>query len=142
MYWLINSSDNSVNNWSETQFSDDYIERSHPVNETLIQVEAPVPTDIPEGTIYHDLFWNPDTSTLYADPGLIALTTKEVNEYFTRQVELNQALTSADNEDKYNQVVAAIKSLYPNDNRIDEIIADSEISTAEMQEIQNMLNEE
>jgi hypothetical protein len=135
MHFLINDSDKSVNYFSEEPIPE-FMNHS---GTTLIEASI---DHLPPETDLTTCFYDSENNTIILDPkGIrIPMTAQELQEFIDQQQLLQQAITSAET-DKFNKLVAALATLFPDNAAIQEILSDNTVSADELQQIEDMLNQ-
>lgn len=133
MHFLINEKDYSVNNASAERQPD------WMVHEGLIRKEF-ADEDLPDVEDKTLLMYDPVSESM-VDLGNTLVTQRELQAYIDEQQALNAALSKT-SESKYGDIVALLKTLFPDDPRIDEIVQNDEITLDEFAEIEAMLASE
>ena len=134
MHFLINNKDNSVNCVSEQMFP------QFMIHQGLSYYELPV-DHLPENENLFLCFYDPSTNSIIPNSqGLIRLTTNEFKEYIDQQQLIQTAIKKNSESEKWNKLVNFLNQVFPNNSTINEILADNEVTTDELQQIENMLN--
>lgn len=137
-YYLINDQDNSVNHFQDTAHPE--FMKGSTTYEVQYDIDSSDLSDEDKEDIFM-LFWDKEAEKLIPNAmKLVKMTKAELQEWIDEQQLLAQAVSKANDTDKYNKLVNLLKQLYPDNPAIDEILTDENVTQDELAEIETMLN--
>lgn len=148
MWVLINDYDKSVNNAQLEQFPEWYYSNT---DDKVIQKEITDITNLPAEN-RDDMQWiidncmlNPDNTSQLIEHEYQKLSEEELKSIIEEEQALETAMIANNTEvqdDRYDQIANLLKRLFPNNEEVQTILSDNQITDTELNQINSMLNEE